>query len=671
MTSPDADQIARIKTKLDAAESKVDQILVLAQGIDFPTANSSGGSGGGSGNSAGAGAPAMPTGVTGKVFSDKRVELDWDTAPNVTWDVHELRKDPANTYKVTVTSPTTIRGPLDGGTYEYGVVAKNAYGSSPMSQTLIITVNASGGGTVTPGTTTSGGTTTTGGSSTGDQTMASNRYGWGAPLSASDEFNYAGTPDATRWNLYNGPGHSGNGRRVPARATVVNNILTLTGLANGDSAGMEHKFDQKYGRWEVRMRSSNTSTSGATYHPVLIIWPTDDQWPQSGEYDFSENDSPGDSTAQAYIHFPHPASVAVQQRQFTKTPWDASQWHNYAIEWTANGITCFLDGEVWFSTSGGASSSPQRSNIQAMPSGHLTIQLDNFNGASGNREAKMEIEWVHTFTLTPQGVGTPGTTTGGTTGTTPGGTTGGTTPATGKTMSYPIEMFGLNKTGGSNANLGVGLPSGHIDISPGSLPTYVKADYFFLTPDKTGSTFKSHMDGATTSSNTHYARVELRQLTKSGSSASWSASGTNFTVEYTISVDHIQPNKPWATLGQFHDASSDAMAIKIKGSNRASLDWVAVFYDSDNPTKLATGYNATAATAARITIKIELLNGTMNIYCNGVKKITSDALKGKSGLYWKAGVYPQSKNNYGGNESSSEYCQVTYWAYSINQTPAP
>ena len=95
------------------------------------------------------------------------------------------------------------------------------------------------------------------------------------------------------------------------------------------------------------------------------------------------------------------------------------------------------------------------------------------------------------------------------------------------------------------------------------------------------------MDAATTSAGTHYGRVELRQLTRNKQKAAWKAAGTTFVVEYELAVDHIQPKKPWATLGQFHDSESDALAIKIKGRDRTSLDWVATFYDEDHPTKLS------------------------------------------------------------------------------------
>ena len=133
------------------------------------------------------------------------------------------------------------------------------------------------------------------------------------------------------------------------------------------------------------------------------------------------------------------------------------------------------------------------------------------------------------------------------------------------TFTHPADVFRLGTTGGSWANLGVGLPDDHVDIKPDELARYVKPDYFFLNAARTGAVLKSHMDAATTSSGTHYGRVELRQLTRNKQKAAWKAAGTTFVVEYELTVDHIQPKKPWATLGQFHDSESDALAIKIKG----------------------------------------------------------------------------------------------------------
>jgi hypothetical protein len=61
-----------------------------------------------------------------------------------------------------------------------------------------------------------------------------------------------------------------------------------------------------------------------------------------------------------------------------------------------------------------------------------------------------------------------------------------------------------------------------------------------------------------------------------------------------------------------------------------------------------------------MTIRIETSTasgGTLKVYANGVLKITKTGLA-RTGCYFKLGVYPQSKDNAGGFESASEYCQA-------------
>src|SRR5690606_12615562 len=52
-----------------------------------------------------------------------------------------------------------------------------------------------------------------------DTSTAAARFGWGTPLSVSDEFNYTGAPDSSKWKLPGSDwaGHNGNGRRRPER----------------------------------------------------------------------------------------------------------------------------------------------------------------------------------------------------------------------------------------------------------------------------------------------------------------------------------------------------------------------------------------------------------------------------------------------------------------------
>ncbi|MBP2371106.1 glycoside hydrolase family 16 protein [Pseudonocardia parietis] len=217
-------------------------------------------------------------------------------------------------------------------------------------------------------------------------------------MPASDEFRYEGPPDPEKWNHAGEcwAGHDGNGGRCASRSTVDGEKLVQTGLANGDSAWIASRFDQQYGRWEARVRSEGTGPdNGRQYHPLLIIWPQSDRWPEDGEYDFLENGAPGEQCAEAFIHYPH-GRGAIQQEFVREADCGEplSEWHNVAVEWTPDHIKGFIDGEEWFSFSDGARDG--RRDIQAMPGGHLTIQLDNFFGGD-MQPATYEVDWVRIY----------------------------------------------------------------------------------------------------------------------------------------------------------------------------------------------------------------------------------------------------------------------------------
>ncbi|MBK8246307.1 MAG: heparin lyase I family protein [Gemmatimonadetes bacterium] len=242
------------------------------------------------------------------------------------------------------------------------------------------------------------------GASTTDQSTAAGKLGWGVPSAESDEFNYTGAPDPSKWSVYNGAGHGGNGVRSPQRVTVANGVMTLTGLAgSANTAGLEHKLDRQYGKWEFRAKSYYTSDPAAPgdkdggYHPVGILWSDHASWPLDGEYDFLENGEPGQQAAGAFLHYPS-LDGSDHQIDVPDYPVDLRQWHNFAIEWTSTFIKLYVDGILWYTASGGAAS--DRKNIQAMSAGHLTLQLDAFQ-ATGLIGSAMDIEWVRTYPLTP------------------------------------------------------------------------------------------------------------------------------------------------------------------------------------------------------------------------------------------------------------------------------
>lgn len=238
-----------------------------------------------------------------------------------------------------------------------------------------------------------------------DPNTAAGKLNWGAQLDSSDEFNYSGAPDATKWSVYNSPGHAGNGVRSPARISVANGKLTITGLAgSANTGGMAHKTERQYGKWEIRARSYYTSDPNAPgdkdggYHPVAIIWPSDgSSWPYGGEYDFLENGEPGEPAAGSFLHYPS-LDGENHQIEVPSYPVNQREFHNYAIEWTSSFLKLYVDGNLWYTASGGAAA--DRKAIQAMLEGNLTLQLDAFQ-ETGLIGSAFEIEWVRLYPLVP------------------------------------------------------------------------------------------------------------------------------------------------------------------------------------------------------------------------------------------------------------------------------
>jgi hypothetical protein len=118
--------------------------------------------------------------------------------------------------------------------------------------------------------------------SNGEATSAAVLHSWGEPTRA-DEFD--GTALGPAWNVYDGPGHGGKGRRTPDAVGVRDGILTITGDPKGNTAGMEWGGGQRYGRWEGRVRAP---ASDPTYNALLLLWPDAENFPVGGEIDFME-----------------------------------------------------------------------------------------------------------------------------------------------------------------------------------------------------------------------------------------------------------------------------------------------------------------------------------------------------------------------------------------------
>ena len=204
-------------------------------------------------------------------------------------------------------------------------------------------------------------------------------HGWGTPV-IGDEFNYTGAPEATKWIVYNSPGHAGNGIRSPQQVTVDGSKMVMTGTPEGTTAGMGAKFaNQKYGRWEVRAAGSGDNE----YHLVSILWPDSENWPCDGEVDYAET-----TGAWNVIKFFHHYSCENRQVSAEKAL-DVSQFHNYAVDWHSGGIVGYVDGAKWFETTDPAHQPPGPM--------HQTLQLDWFPDSTANGAGEMRVDWVRVY----------------------------------------------------------------------------------------------------------------------------------------------------------------------------------------------------------------------------------------------------------------------------------
>lgn len=206
-------------------------------------------------------------------------------------------------------------------------------------------------------------------------TQAAVLNGW--KLVGGDEFNDGLSP---MWGKYDGAGHSGNGRRTPDAVTVENGNLVIRGDSNGNTGGVAWKEGQRFGRWEMRAKFPKGDVQ---YHPVLILWPTAENWPVGGEIDFAETTSAAPDV-NFFLHY----GAANNQVDARRTI-DITQWHNYAVEWVDNRITGFIDGQKWF----------ESTDPNTMPPGlmHPTIQLDWFPEGGAPQPTEMMVDYMRVY----------------------------------------------------------------------------------------------------------------------------------------------------------------------------------------------------------------------------------------------------------------------------------
>ncbi len=215
--------------------------------------------------------------------------------------------------------------------------------------------------------------------SAGYETSAAALHGWGEP-NRVEEFDGQLGPG---WNVYEGPGHAGNGRRTRDAISFRDGIMTITGDAQGNTAGMGWNPGQKFGRWEGRVRAP---ASDESYNALLLLWPDAEDFPVGGEIDFMEMLDHTRQTTNIFLHYGENNDQVVGEVQI-----DGTQWHNWAVEWAPTHVAAFVDGKEWWRTD----------NVDILPprAMHLCVQLDWFpeDGQGEVQESYMHVDWVKQY----------------------------------------------------------------------------------------------------------------------------------------------------------------------------------------------------------------------------------------------------------------------------------
>lgn len=180
----------------------------------------------------------------------------------------------------------------------------------------------------------------------------------------SDEFDYKGLPDPTKWS-YDTEGNSwgwGNNEAQHYTSEDIDNVYvsdgTLKIVAIKESIAdkkyssvrliSKGKGDWLYGRFEIRAKLP----TGIGTWPAIWMLPTDWEyggWPASGEIDIMENVGYDPDVIVASAHtkkYYH--CIGTQKNAKITCPTCYSQFHTYRLEWEAEEYRVFLDDVHYF-----------------------------------------------------------------------------------------------------------------------------------------------------------------------------------------------------------------------------------------------------------------------------------------------------------------------------------
>ena len=230
----------------------------------------------------------------------------------------------------------------------------------------------------------------------------------------SDEFNYKGLPDSTKWGYDVGGSGWGNHElqyytnKKLSNARVENGNLVIEakqetiGKNAYSSARLltKGKYDFTYGHIDVRARIPKGVGSWPAIWMLGSATPL--KWPDDGEIDIMEHVGYNHGVIHASAHtrkYFH--SIGTQKTATTSLPDCSEAFHIYSLDWDAESITMLIDNKPYFTFKN------EHSGKEAWPFDqpfHLLLNIavgGDWGGQKGVDETifplKMEIDYVRVY----------------------------------------------------------------------------------------------------------------------------------------------------------------------------------------------------------------------------------------------------------------------------------
>jgi len=188
------------------------------------------------------------------------------------------------------------------------------------------------------------------------------------PLVWSDEFDYSGKPDPSKWGYDLGTGAQfglvgwGNNEDQyytdrEANANVSGGVLKITARCeafSGKDFTSARLVTKGKAAWRPghRIEARARLPTGVGSWPAIWMLPTTSpygDWPASGEIDILEHVGCELAKVVGSVHTEAYNWVEFTQKNAHDYVEDPAEWHVYSIDWDAAGIQWYVDGRLFFS----------------------------------------------------------------------------------------------------------------------------------------------------------------------------------------------------------------------------------------------------------------------------------------------------------------------------------